>query len=68
MLSAEDAFNQNLEKKFYRGMNMVTQIQNLVGYKVVDKATATIIAIIPKKNNARFPEREFRHIPIWENE
>jgi hypothetical protein len=49
-------------------MKMVTQIQNLVGYKVVDKATATIIAIIPKKNNARFPEREFRHIPIWENE
>ena len=46
---------------------MVT-IQNLIGYRVVNKTTATIITIIPKKNHDRFPEREYRHIPIWENE
>ena len=44
------------------------KIQKLAGFKVVSKATAVIQAIIPKVNFDRFPEREYRHIPIWENE
>jgi hypothetical protein len=51
-----------------RGMNVTTQIQELKGYKVVNKDTAVIITIIPKINHERFPEREFLHVPIWENE
>lgn len=51
-----------------RGMKMKTQIQKLVGYRVVDKATAVIMAIVPKINHDRFPKLEYRHIPIWENE
>lgn len=49
-------------------MNVTTQIQELKGYKVVNKDTAVIITIIPKINHERFPEREFLHVPIWENE
>lgn len=52
----------------YWGMYMTTQIQQLKGYRVVNKATAVIITIIPKINHERFPEREFLHVPIWENE
>ena len=51
-----------------RGMNVPIKIQQLVGYRVVHKATAVIMAIVPKINHDRFPKREYRHVPIWENE
>lgn len=44
------------------------KIQKIAGYRVVEKATSVIMAIVPKVNFDRFPEREYRHIPIWEDE
>lgn len=44
------------------------KLQKLVGYKVVDKATAIIIAIVPTVNFNRYPEKEYTHFPIWEDE